>query len=320
VCVGLVTLAAAGLAAGAPAQPPKLPDGVTSRPVVIWSEGTRMVGDVYFPKGHKEGDRLPAVICCNGWGGTRQNTTGRVAASFARHGYVALAFDYRGWGDSDSKLVLREKMPPPDGKGEVTVKVQAVREVVDPVDEALDIRHALDFMAGEPGVDRERLGLWGTSYGGGLVTWTAAHDRRVKCVVAQVAGMGQLSAKAVRAGEELARQQARGTIGPVPQDYGQVPGLRGRANLAKMVGYNAVEAAARVRVPTLFIDAEKEELFDRLQNGKKAHDLLTANGVPTKYHVVKGITHYGIYREAFAEADRLAREWFDEHLKGRGAR
>src|SRR5262249_225979 len=157
--------------------------------------------------------------------------------------------------------------------------------VVDPFDEALDIRHAVDFLMREPGVDRARIALWGTSYGGGLVTWTAAHDQRVACVVAQVAGMGVLGAQAIKRGEERAPQQARAEIGPIRQDYDQVPNLRGYAHLAKMVGYNAVEASARVKVPILFIDAEKEELFDRLQNGKRAHDLVAANQVPTRYHV-----------------------------------
>ena len=83
-----------------------------------------------------------------------------------------------------------------------------------------------------------------------------------------------------------------------------------------MLGYNAVEASGRVKAPILFIDAEKEELFDRLQNGKKAHDTVAANTVPTRYHVIKGITHYGIYNEGFEEATKLALEWFAEHLKG----
>lgn len=37
--------------------------------------------------------------------------------------------------------------------------------------------------------------------------------------------------------------------------------------------------------------------------------------VPVAYHVLKGITHYGIYREGFEEATRLELEWFIQHLK-----
>jgi hypothetical protein len=38
--------------------------------------------------------------------------------------------------------------------------------------------------------------------------------------------------------------------------------------------------------------------------------------VPTAGHAIKGITHYGIYREGFKEATDLELAWFDKHLKG----
>ena len=56
--------------------------------------------------------------------------------------------------------------------------VRIVCQVFDPVEWATDIQHALDFVEGEPGVDTERIGLWGSSLGGGLVIWTAVHDPR----------------------------------------------------------------------------------------------------------------------------------------------
>jgi fermentation-respiration switch protein FrsA (DUF1100 family) len=37
-----------------------------------------------------------------------------------------------------------------------------------------------------PGIDAERIGLWGTSYAGGHVLTVSALDRRVRCVVSQV--------------------------------------------------------------------------------------------------------------------------------------
>ena len=295
---------------------PKLPETLERRAVTIWSEGTRMAGDLYLPKGRKPDEKLPTLLLCHGWGGVKANLVAQ-AARFGQNGFIVLTFDYRGWGESDSKLVMVEKMPKPDEKGEVMVRARAVREVVDPLDEALDIKHALDWLMGEPGVENSRIGLWGTSYGGGLVAWTAAHDRRVKCVVAQVPGMGVRTEAANRSADQRATQQARGEIDPVPQSYDNVTGLRGYANIAKMRDYNAVAVADRVNVPILFIDAENEELFDRRQHGAKAHEIIEARGVPTRYHVVKGIKHYGIYREALEEATTQALEWFKEHLKGK---
>ena len=132
------------------------------RTVAFWSEGTRVAGDLYLPKGRKPEDKLPTILLCHGWGGVKADLV-RQAVRFSQDGFIALAFDCRGWGESDSKLVMVEKMPKPDEKGEVTVRVKALREVVDPSDEAFDIRHALDWLVGEPGVDTSRIGLRGTS-------------------------------------------------------------------------------------------------------------------------------------------------------------
>jgi hypothetical protein len=49
-----------------------------------------------------------------------------------------LTFDYRGWGASDSRLIL------------VDGALQPVREVVDPLDMAADILNAIHWMVGEP--------------------------------------------------------------------------------------------------------------------------------------------------------------------------
>jgi hypothetical protein len=147
------------------------------------------------------------------------------------------------------------------------------------------------------------------------VTWVAARDPRVKCVAAQVAGMGVQSDAARQFGRGRATQQARGEIAPVPQGYDQVRGLRGDAHVARMADYDAVAAARQVNVPILFVDAENEELFNRLEHAKRAHDLIVAKGnVPTDYQVLKGITHYGVYREAFEEATKLEIDWFRRFL------
>ena len=73
------------------------------------------------------------------------------------------------------------------------------------------------------------------------------------------------------------------------------------------------DVAHRVQAAALIIDAENEELFDIRDNGRAVHATLR-NRVPTRYELVEGITHYGIYREKHETAVRLAIEWFEEHL------
>ena len=243
-----------------------------------------------------------------------------MAPYFLDAGFVFLAFDYRGWGESDGKLIPVEAIPKPDEKGEVTMKARVVRWQMDFADQVQDIRAAISFLAGEPCVDPERIGILGTSYGGGLVTWVASVDPRVKCVVAQVPGMGGRPPALEQRAYELATKQARGETEPVPLETGKPTGAMARYaqmryNIAKGIGMNPITAAENIRVPMLIVIAEKEELLNNKQNGERVYETLKARKVPTSLHVLKDMTHYSVYKEGFEEATRLEIRWFETHLK-----
>jgi len=299
-----------------------LPEGAEKKTVTIYSDGTKMIGDLYLPPGSQKADKRPAVVFCAGTAGTRRGTPTQLAPYFLEAGFVFLAFDYRGWGDSDGKLMPVEPLPKPDAKGEVTVKARVVRWQMDFADQTQDIRAAISFLAGEPGVNPERIGIMGTSYGGGLVTWVAANDPRVKCVVAQVPGMGGGRGPAAeQRAYELLTKQARGETEPVPFETGKPTGQMAkyeqmRYNPAKGVGFSPLDAATKIKVPMLLVLAEKEELMDNKQNGVKVYEIIQAKkNVPVALHTIKDITHYGIYKEGFEEATKLELEWFSSHLK-----
>ena len=325
--VAQTTTAAALIACGAgmaSAQTPHratLPENAEKRAVTIWSDGVRMAGDLYLPKGLRKDEKLPAVLFCAGTGGTKKGTPQQLASRLVKAGFVFLAFDYRGWGESDSRLMSLDKQPAPDAKSEVTVRARAIRWQMDFADQVMDIRAAISFLAGEPNVDPQRIGIFGTSYGGGLVTWTAGNDARVKCVAAQVGGMGGGRGPAAeRNAYDLATKQARAETEPVPFETGKMGGKMARyenmrVNPVKSIGYSAMEAAEKIRAPMIIIDAENDELIDRHKNGEQVAEILKKNGVPVAYHVLKGMTHYDVYRAGFEEATRLELEWFTKHLK-----
>jgi dipeptidyl aminopeptidase/acylaminoacyl peptidase len=303
-----------------------LPDGSEKKTITIYSDGTRMAGDLYLPAGVKAGDKRPAVIFCNGTSGTKRGTPAQLAPVFLEAGFVFLGFDYRGWGESDGKLLPVEPLPKPDTKGEAMVKIRVVKWQMDFADQVQDIRAAIGYLAGEPGIDPERIGLMGSSYGGGLVTWMAANDPRVKCVVAQVPGMGGGRGPAAEKRlYELLTKQSRGETEPVPFETGKPTGQMAkyaqmRYNPAKGIGYSPIEAAEKIRVPMLIVMAEKEELMDNKQNGEKVYEIIKAKtNVPVAAHTIKGITHYGIYNEGFEEATRLELTWCGKYLKGPSA-
>ena len=130
------------------------PEDLDIRTATIVSEGTPMTASVYSLKDNA-GQKLPCVVIAHGWGGTAAALRPD-AIPIARAGYYVAAFDYRGWGKSESRLIR------------VSGELKEVREVVDPIDFGTDWLNAIHWMAGEPQCNGS-IGLWGSSFSGGLV-------------------------------------------------------------------------------------------------------------------------------------------------------
>jgi uncharacterized protein len=80
---------------------------------------------------------------------------------FTAAGIAALVYDNRNLGASDGEP----------------------RFEIDPVAQMRDYQHAISYAET---YEEGRIGVWGTSYCGGLALMVAVLDRRVKCVVSQV--------------------------------------------------------------------------------------------------------------------------------------
>jgi hypothetical protein len=291
----------------------EVPKGIAFRTADIRSEGTRMAAEVFAPKDPKEG-KLPTIIMCHGWGGLAEHLRPD-AIAFAKAGYLVVTFDYRGWGKSDSRLILAGgKLEPKDGK--LIAEVRQVREVVDPIDQTTDIMNAIHWAVGEKQCDPQRIGIWGSSFAGGHVVYVAARDPRVKAFVSQVGSMdARWTIQSPGMRQETYRQgtaRTRGELG-YPEPGVKFGGLTGAPVLEKLMGYAPIEDIGRCKdCAKLFIIAENEELFDNKDHAILAHQ--RATGIK-KLVTIKGIKHYGIYSEKRKEAQQLALDWFDEHLK-----
>lgn len=290
-----------------------IPDDVTARKVDIFSEGARMTGYVFTKKSTARDAKLPTIIMAHGWGGAQAGLR-LDAVEFAQDGYFVLTFDYRGWGESDSRVVLTQ--PAPDAKQVTfTAPVRAIREVVDPLDMAADWQNAIHWVHGEPQVDVNRIGLWGSSMGGSYVVYAAAHDPRVKAVHSQVTGglKGSLWTQREPTFRE-ATQRARGEIG-YPEPSAQVyPGLRGAPISSRFAHYNPLDDINDVdTVAYQFVLSEHEQY---LNNDEHAIAAYKAYRGPKNLVIIPKINHYDIYGSARVESHRLAREWFGKYLKG----
>jgi dienelactone hydrolase len=302
-------------------QPFTPPDDIDYRKADVMSEGVRLTAELYSPKS-AAGKPLPTIIMSHGWGGTAALLR-NVAVPFARAGYLVIAFDYRGWGASDSRVILTAPAPAKKDGNKFTAEVMEIREVVDPLEQTQDIFNVIHWAMGEPQVDKNRIGLWGSSYSGGHVVYVAAHDPRVKCIVSQVGAMdsrptAQLSSAGsvedqYKLAYEEATKRARGEIGYPPPRARVIGNLQGAPIREKLLRYAPVEEASRIsNCAMLFVVAEKEELFDNAKHAKLVYDRARE---PKKYVVIPGITHYGVYTTAREQATKIEIEWYDQHLK-----
>jgi dienelactone hydrolase len=280
---------------------------IAERKVDVYSEGVRMSGTVLHAQA-VDGQNLPAIILSHGWGGTAAMLRPQ-AERFAQAGYFVLVFDYRGWGESDARWVRDEAASGADARREL-------REVVDPLDQATDIFNAVHWVMGEPMVDQSRVGLWGTSFSGGLAAYVAAHDPRIRAIVSQVAWFGQPRTRMGR--DNLSKHQsdatrrARGEIGYPPPGIREVGNLRGAPIRESFLRYAPIDDIPAIEGAVLIIDAEKEELFDIREHGALAFQRARQ---PRKRVVIPGIAHYDIYGSAREQATNIAVEWMDQHLK-----
>ena len=128
------------------------------------SDGLKIAAYLYKPKDWKAGDSpRPAVICLHGYTGMKEIYGLDVPRELCEAGYFALAPDHRGFGKSEG-----------------------VRGRHRPLEQAQDVHDGITFLQTVEGVDPERIGLYGTSYGGANAIWVAAFDGRVKAVVSSV--------------------------------------------------------------------------------------------------------------------------------------
>jgi dienelactone hydrolase len=281
-----------------------LAEGVTKRAVTYYSDDVACFAILFFPKGFSPNSSVPGIVLAQGWTGTHQSIE-KYGARFAEHGFVAMVIDYRGWGKSNGFATLAEKSlqarPRNDDsqrfiRGEFPIEIKRTR--LEPVKQVEDIRNAISYLQGEPGVDRDRIGVWGSSFAGGNAIAVAAMDARVKAIALQAPSIAGKDVPAEpfqlkgRMLEDAIRRARTGRGAEMETGYLQ----------RRKIDYETNQLVAEFRPfhqlqhigdrPVLFVVAENEELFDNSEHAFAAARVLTG---PARVLEIP--------------------EWFKEHLK-----
>ena len=136
--------------------------------VSFTSQGQTLAGDLYLPDNYQAGDKLPAVIVSGSWTSVKEQMAGGYAQKLADKGYAALAFDFRGWGESASGTPV------------------ALQYTENPLEKTKDIIAAAEFLAGRAEISTSHIATLGICASAGYAI-DAAHQSDAISATAVVA-------------------------------------------------------------------------------------------------------------------------------------
>ena len=261
----------------------------------------------------------PAILLAHGFGGDKTDLDTQ-ARDLARAGYVVLTYSARGFGKSGGLVHLDA-----------------------PAFEVADASKLVDYLATQESVRKDsdgdpRVGVAGSSYGGGLALLLAGTDRRIDAVGADItwnsleralfpngAATGPGVFKKLWAGYLF--QAAHGT-GPTDPSCGKFApdicaayqraaqtGTPDAAMSALLRASSPASVLASITAPTLLIQGEQDSLFPLTEADANARGI-AAHGTPVKV-IWRSGGHDG--RNQSDDVRLAFQGWFDARLRDKGS-
>jgi len=169
------------------------------------SKGKQLVGNLYLPKDFDASKKYTGVVVTGSWTTVKEQMAGAYAKRFADNGFIALAYDARGYGDSQGEIMYYEN---PDMKIE-------------------DVKAAVDYMSTIENIDV--ITAFGVCAGAGYTLVAASEDDRIKRVATAASwihdeeavklfyGGGEGVAEKIKAAQEaMALYESTGEIKYIP--------------------------------------------------------------------------------------------------------
>jgi pimeloyl-ACP methyl ester carboxylesterase len=138
--------------------------------------GDKLAGIITYPMNPDNLSISPAVLLCQGLSGIKNLVLPTIADSFAKEGWISLTFDYSGFGESEGQ-----------------------QGWIDPFKRIEDAHYAAEFLARDPHVNKNKMGIYGISYGGPVAISLLSRIPYIKAAVAVSApGNGRLLMRQLR--------------------------------------------------------------------------------------------------------------------------
>jgi fermentation-respiration switch protein FrsA (DUF1100 family) len=124
------------------------------------SEGSRIVAHLYLPDNYTTNETYPTIVVAPPNTGVKEQTAGLYAEKLSERGFITLAFDPRGFGESGGHHVLFD----------------LERQVE-------DVRSSIDFVSELDMVDQDNIFNMGICVGSAISTYETASDPRIKAQI-----------------------------------------------------------------------------------------------------------------------------------------
>jgi len=288
----------------------------------FYSDGLKLSATLFVPDDYKEGQKRAGIVDCAGFTAQKEMFRPDEARYLNRAGYVVLIFDYRGFGASEG--------PP----GELI-----------PLERVEDAKNAVTFLGLQPEVDKNKIGIIGNCFGGGVALYATATDERIKCLaVPGVIGNGRRWLRSIRRLYEWAdfmkqieedrdnrvltgESKHVTTFEIAPPDpeveaehheftkkYRYVSAMPSLRSAEAIINFVPEELAHKVSPRPFLIFAANMDLWaDSMENARIVYEKAKD---PKKLVILEGCTHFGMQQDephrSIVEKEII--EWFHKYL------
>lgn len=254
------------------------------------SEGLTITGDLFLPEGFDDNKKYQGVLVTGSWITVKEQMAGLYAQKLSQKGFVALAFDFRFYGESEGEP----------------------RNYESPENKIKDWKNAITFMASLPYVDTENIAGLGICASAQYLSRVALEDNRLKrialvapwfhnaSIVREVYGGEEGVQSRIEAGKKAKREFAEtgrsqsvvassdtdpsaAMYGPftyyLDTKRGKIPAWPNQfavMSWPEWLEYDAIRIADRLDTPTLLVHSEEaaipqgaKQFYNNLKSAEK---------------------------------------------------